>query len=293
MVGRHAGFSGRPEEPIVKTSYPDPAALSAVAVLDPQPLTATYDAAAFVVRLWTRFSRTRLCYAKNATLAEWFGCSVDTITRRVKAAIAAGFVRVEYLPGRGRLIYLLRRPRLAKDAPPAPGPCGGSAEALRRRCGDLTYKASDLRKDAKAKETTNTATPEPETKPAADPDPVVVLSLCERGMERNTAKRLVALYGEKRAQAALALLGAQKAVSDAAGWLYRAIERGYQASSSGNGHDAAHPSNRDTAANLAAAAKQRSAPVIVRQPAPPRADLAGLTPKQRLDALMGKGTVTP
>ncbi len=104
-------------------------------------------------------------------------------------------------------------------------------------------------------------------------------------MGKETAARLVTLYGEKRAQAALALLAAQKGVKEAAGWLYRAIERGYQASS--NGNDAAHPSNRDTAANLAAA--KQSVPVVVRQPAPPaRADLAGLTPKQRLDALMGQ-----
>ena len=104
-------------------------------------------------------------------------------------------------------------------------------------------------------------------------------------MEKETAARLVALYGEKRAQAALALLAAQKGVKEAAGWLYRAIERGYQAS--GNGHAPDHPSNRDTAANLAAARKAASAPVIVRQPAPPplRPDLAGMTPKQRLDAL--------
>lgn len=106
-------------------------------------------------------------------------------------------------------------------------------------------------------------------------------------MGKETAARLVALYGEKRAQAALALLAAQKGVKEAAGWLYRAIERGYQAT--GNGHDAAHPSNRDTAANLAAAARKAAAAsaLIVRQPAPPppRPELAGMTPKQRLDAL--------
>ena len=265
------------------TSYPDSSAASCggAAVLDPQPLTAElqgyWDT---IADLWRNPGG--YCWAK----VEWFMRRWNVKRWKVYAILAKlrafGRLIAQDVPGSHERRYIA----VALPAASKPRIKRKSNENQTISCGTLRESEPAMRERQQHTNTRTDSTPAP-----VPPEPAVVVSLTQKGMERNTAKRLVALYGEKRAQAALALLAAQKGVKEAAGWLYRAIERGYQASGNGSEategrrHDAAHPSNRDTAANLAAARKAAPA-LIVRQPAPPpRSDLAGLTPWERLHAL--------
>ncbi len=275
------------------TSYPDPAAVSAAAALPSNEAIGSYRRLVSLSRAWGY-----ACF-KVAKFAAMLRKSVRTVRYYLAELREAGWIETQ-TDGRKLFVNPLKPldevPAPAENAPAPPRPflspsvahpvAHPNAEPVAPR---HIRKTSDTKAIAEEQQT---ARPVQRPEPDPVPEPAVVVSLTQKGMERNTARRLVALYGEKRAQAALALLAAQKGVKEAAGWLYRAIERGYQAP--GNGHAPDHPSNRDTVANLAAARKATSTPVIVRQPVPPpRADLAGMTPKQRLDALMATSTHGP
>jgi len=67
-----------------------------------------------------------------------------------------------------------------------------------------------------------------EQKIEPEPLPGVVVLLTQKGMERETARRLYREHGEPRCRLALTLLSAAKNVHDAGAWLCRAIERGYK-----------------------------------------------------------------
>ncbi len=283
LAGRRVFWTARRSH-VVKTSYPDLSAVSAgAAATATMPRVLPVSLEPLFATIARNAKRRGYCWAKTETLAAWFGVSRVHMWRLLNKLAAFGRLVIEPVPGSHE-----RRLYPVFLAPAKKRTC--SEQVTKTRSHLITSGTS-----AKAEKTTN-STPPPLPRPATDPVPAVVVSLTQKGMQRNTATRLVALYGEKRAQAALALLAAQKGVKEAAGWLYRAIERGYQPSGNGSEategrrHDAAHPSNRDTAANLAAARKAASTPVIVRQPAPPppRPELAGMTPWERLDALMAQ-----
>jgi hypothetical protein len=306
----------------VTTSYPDSSAVSAgtmtaaAAVLDPQPLTAAYDAACFIVNLWRDFPSRRV-HAKNKTLAERYGCSEATITRRAQAAEKAGYARVEHFPGRGRIIHLLVRPFTRKKGAPAPDlppevpspsprPCGGSAEALRRVCGPSSYKTTEpsVQKPS-AKEQQHTGGATSAAMPPSVPTAIVV-SLVEKGMDEAVARSVVQAHGEERAKAALAAFAqaGRAKVRNAGAWLCAAIVRGIRpnlepASASPYASDRGERPQRivraPTVPTLATGGGGQRQPPRGHERGPGSSGdpLAGLTPRERLAALMATSTHRP
>ncbi len=181
-------------------------------------------------------------WPEQETLAADLGWSTDKVGRTQAHLVALGLVkiarRIRDRAGKFRQNVLNVAAAMLAPAMLAPAVVAPKTQTAELRSGkDTPTKKPRLSRPqicGPLKKTNSLPTKEQqqatqsEQKIEPEPLPDVVVLLTQKGMEKETARRLYREHGEPRCRLALALLSAAKNVHDAGAWLCRAIERGYK-----------------------------------------------------------------